>query len=426
MRSPEEAVARAVVALARGLRAAGVPAGIDEELTLCRALAEVDVRRREDVYWAGRASLLRRIDDLATFEAVFERWWGGQRLEAVGAPIAEQSESDPRMPGPQHGGESLPQFRHEGRSGHILDGKAMPALRPLELPSSADEQPGEEERRGVLAAYSPNEVLTEREPLGLGADEAATVRRLAEALKMAAPQRASRRLRPAGSVGRLDVRRTVRGSLATDGEAIRIARSSRTLRPRRLLFICDVSGSMERHSRVLLASLQGVVGADIKAETFVFATRLTRLTTTLGSADVAGALDRARSAVEDWSGGTRIGEVLAGFNAEWGRRGLARGAIAIVVSDGWDRGDPELLSRELERLQRQSRRLVWLNPRPADLGGQPLAVGMRAALPYIDDYIAGHDPHAVGQLVRLVHGLGAGRAVRRQRPSSTTSSQQRR
>ena len=130
-------------------------------------------------------------------------------------------------------------------------------------------------------------------------------------------------------------------------------------------------------------------------------------------------LEQARAAVGDWSGGTRIGAALAEFNRTWGRRGVARGAIAIVFSDGWDRGDPELLARETRRLQLQSRRLIWVNPRPADLAMQPLAVGMRAAIPHVDDFIPGHDPRAIAGLAALIRGLGAGRPARRQRPVSS-------
>ena len=211
------------------------------------------------------------------------------------------------------------------------------------------------------------------------------------------------------------MRATVRASLATDGEPLRLAWTGPSRAPRRLLLICDVSGSMERYSRALLGALQAAVGSGVRAETFVFATRLTRLTRDLSCRDAGRALEQARAAVTDWSGGTRIGRNLADFNADWGRRGLARGAVVIVVSDGWDRGDPELLARELDRLRLQARRLVWLNPRPAEVDGQPLAVGMRAALPYVDDFVAGHDPRAIERLGRLIGGLGSGRPARKQR-----------
>ena len=415
-KAPEHVVSDAVVALGRGLRDVGLSTSVDSELVLCRALAELDLRRRAHVYWAARGSLVRHPDDVAAFDAVFERFWAG-RPPVVGEVMAEHAESDPRMPGPQHGGDSLPQYRNEGRSSQLVDGE--PSKASHEIPTAGSDEADkhdEREARGVLAAYSPAEVLGGHEPLRYAEQELRAVRRLAEELRRSMPARRSRRQRPATRAGRLDVRATVRGSLRTDGEPLRPAYSDHSQRPRRLLVLCDVSGSMERYSRALLGALEAVVGSGLKAETFVFATRLTRLTGPLTGHDAARALAEARAAVPDWSGGTRIGPALEQFNAVYARRGCARGAIAIVVSDGWDRGDPRLLARELALLQRRCRRLIWINPRPTELAGQPLAVGMRAALPFVDDYLTGVDPRTMVQLGRVIAGLGAGRPARRQRP----------
>jgi len=412
---PEHAVVGAAVALGRALREVGLPTSVDGELTLCRALGELDLRERDDVYWAARCTLVHDHDSVPRFNRVFQRFWDGQPLE-LGATIAEHSESDPRMPGPQHGGESAPQYRSDGRSSQLLDGSPNRATQ--EIPSAASEDSehgGRREARGVLAAYSPTDVPGSEEPLRYAEQELLAVRRLAEELRDAVPQRSSRRRRPAPRRGRIDLRATTRSALRTDGEPLRPAFSDRSLRPRRLLVLCDVSGSMERYTRALLGTLEAVVGSGLKSETFVFATRLTRLTRPLSSHDTARALAAARAAIPDWSGGTRIGPALAEFNAAYGRRGIARGAIAIVVSDGWDRGDPELLARELQRLRLQCRRLIWINPRPTELAGQPLAVGMRAALPYVDDYGAGVDPRAMAQLGSVIAGLDSGRPARRQR-----------
>jgi uncharacterized protein with von Willebrand factor type A (vWA) domain len=414
-------LADAVVALGRALRAEGLATTVDQELALQRALAAVDIREREQVRWAARACFLRGPHEGAAFERVFDRFWNGRKLTGPQGPIAEHGETDPRMPGPQHGGESLPQFRLEGRSGHLLDGGASRAAR--EIPTAGAQEPGQGRRRGVLAAYSPEEIRTEVRELSYERDELEAVRVLGDALRRAHPERISRRVRSSRQRGRLDLRRTVRGALRTDGEAIRPAWCSASVRPRRLVLLCDVSGSMERFSRVLLASLRAAVAAGIEAEAFVFATGLTRLTTTLHDRDVGRALEQARAAVGDWSGGTRIGAAMAEFNRTWGRRGLARGAIVIVFSDGWDRGDPELLAREARRLQLQARRLIWVNPRPADIDMQPLAVGMRAVLPYVDDFVPSHDPRAMLGLAGLIRGLGGARPVRRQRPLSSVTGQ---
>ena len=413
MSRPERAVLEAVVALGRALRAGGMAVSVDHELTLCRALAEVDVRRREQVYWAARASFVRAPAEVELFDAAFARFWAG--MDPAGPPRgAEHGESDPRMPGPQHGGESLPQFRQEQRAGHLLGGQPTRASR--EVPTAPGAQTGTGNQRGVLAAYSPVEALSERESLGYAPDELAAVRQMAHELRAVAPERRSRRMRASRHGGRLDVRRSLRRSLRTEGEVVEPAWVEPSRRPRRLLLLCDVSGSMERYSRVLLASLQAAVVAGVRAEAFVFATRLTRLTGALRGRDLALALEDARGSVADWSGGTRIGAALAHFNREYARLGLARGAVAVVVSDGWDRGDPDLLARELERLRLQCRRLVWLNPRPGALDGQPHAVGLRAAIPYVDELVAGDDPRARAGLSSLVAGLGRGRPSRPQRP----------
>jgi uncharacterized protein with von Willebrand factor type A (vWA) domain len=411
MPPPEQAALRAAVALGRALREAGVPASVDRELLFCRTLAEIDPCSREQVRWAARCSLVTGPEQVPTFERLFARFWEGETL-TLEEVRAEHGESDPRMPGPQHGGESLPQLRMELRSGHLLGGESSRASR--EIPSAPSGEQGGGSRRGVLAAYSPEERVHRPEPLDFRPDELVAVRRLAEALRAVAPKRRSRRLRP-GAAGRLDVRRTLRRSLATDGEPFHPAFTAPSRRPRRVLFICDVSGSMNRYSRALLGSLQAAVGAGIKAEAFVFATRLTRVTGALAGHDVARALERAREVVPDWSGGTRIGGALREFNDRYAGLGLARGAVVIVVSDGWDRGDPDVLVRELERLRLQCRRLAWLNPRPATADDQPLAVGMRAALPHVDDFVPGHDPRAAADVAALIAGLGSGRPARRQR-----------
>ena len=416
-REVSTALMDAVVALGRALRSEGIATTVDQELALAKGLAAIDLREREQVRWAARACFLRGPDEEPAFERVFDRFWKGQSLSGPRGPIAEHGETDPRMPGPQHGGESLPQFRLEGRSGHLLDGGISRAGQ--EIPTAGAQEPGQGRRRGVLAAYRPEEIRTDLRSLEYERDELEAVRILGEQLRRAHPERVSRRTRPSRRRGRLDLRRTMRRALRTEGDAFRPAWTSVSQRPRRIVLLCDVSGSMERFSRVLLASLRAAVAAGIDAEAFAFATGLTRLTGALSDRDVTRALERARASVEDWSGGTRIGETLDEFNRTWGRRGVARGAVVIVFSDGWDRGDPELLARETRRLQLQARRLIWVNPRPADIDMQPLAIGMRAALPYVDDFVPGHDPRAIAGLGALIRGLDRARPGRRQRPVSS-------
>jgi len=409
-RPPDQAILAAAVAFARALRDLGLSVSVDSELVFFSALAELDVREQSNVYWAAHATFVHTPGERAHFDTIFDRFWAGDPL-TIAKRGAEHGESDPRMGGAQHGGEALPQFRHEGKAAAVdSSGDNQRATR--DIPSAEGDQGASNQQRGVLAAWSERESTGDKQRLHYNPDEIAALRRLAEDIKRAAPERRSRRCRPARGGHRLDVRRTVRDSMTTDGEAFRLAYKAQTPRPRRLLFLCDVSGSMERYSRVLLASLKAAVGGARRAEAFVFATRLTRVTRSLDGRDLERALDQARATVPDWSGGTRIGGALADFNRSYGRRGFARGAIVLVVSDGWDRGDPEVLAGEVRRLQLQARRLVWLNPRPMGLDQQPLAIGMRAALPFVDDFIPGHDPRAVAGLARLIGDLGGQRPQR--------------
>jgi len=408
-RTPDQAILAASVAFARALRELGMSVSVDSELVFFSALAELNVRNQSDVYWAAHATFVHAPGERVLFDSIFERFWAGYPM-TLPQRGAEHGESDPRMSGPQHGGEALPQFRHEGKAAAPVDGEKQRGTR--DIPTAEGDQGGSDQRRGVLAAWSARETMGDRQRLAYDHDELAALRQLAEDIKRAAPKRRSRRCRPARGGHRLDMRKTLRDSMATDGEAFRLAYTAQTPRPRRLLFLCDVSGSMERYSRVLLASLKAAVGAARRAEAFVFATRLTRVTRSLDGRDLERALEQARATVPDWSGGTRIGQALADFNHSFGRRGFARGAIVLVVSDGWDRGDPELLAGEVRRLQLQARRLVWINPRPMGLDMQPLAIGMRAAMPYVDDFIPGHDPRAVAGLARLIGDLGGQRPQR--------------
>jgi uncharacterized protein with von Willebrand factor type A (vWA) domain len=413
----DQATVHAAVSFARALRTCGLTASVDSELVFYRALAEIDVRNRDQVYWAGMATFLHHPEERPVFDAMFERFWAGQAL-IVEPPIAEHGESDPRGGGARQGGEVLPQFRQGGKSSAPVDGNKNRASR--DIPSAEGNDAASHQNKGILAAYSPAESTIDRTPLEFKQDELVALRRLADSIKRNAPERRSRRLRACRHGYRFDVRQTVRKSLATDGEAIQLGYCGHTMRPRRLLFMCDVSGSMERYSRALLGSLKAALGATDRAEAFVFATRLTRLTRSLRGHDFEQALERARESVTDWSGGTRIGSAFTDFNNTYGRRGFARGSIVIIVSDGWDRGDPDILRRQVERLQLQSRRLVWINPRPMMIEDQPLAIGMLAAMPHVDDFVPGHDPRAIAGLGAILADVGGGRPQRR-RPHRTNN-----
>ena len=407
----------AAVQFGRALRVGGLCTSVDSENVFLRALAEIDVRDAAAVYWAGHAAFVKSPDQIETYKILFERFWEGRPL-IPDARGSEHGESDARMGGSHHGGEALPQFGGKGTEKIALDGERTRAH--ADLPSADGEDAMSNQQVGILVAWSATEELTEQDPMRYQQDELAALRQLAEEIKRAAPERRSRRQRASPCGNRFDVRSTIRQSMATDGEAFRLAYTAARPVPRRLLFLCDVSGSMERYSRVLLASLKVAVGASRKAEAFVFATRLTRLTKSLDGRDFDRALEQARLAIPDWSGGTRIGGALSEFNRTYARRGFARGAIVLVVSDGWDRGDPAILAAEVRRLQLQSRRLIWINPRPMEVDRQPLAIGMRAAMPFIDEFVPGTDPRAIAGMAKLIAGLNTAKPRRRSNPSAAS------
>ncbi|MFQ5558329.1 MAG: VWA domain-containing protein, partial [Acidimicrobiales bacterium] len=226
---------------------------------------------------------------------------------------------------------------------------------------------------------------------------------LMDRLRLQGPARPRRRPRPTRAArGRPDVRRTFQAALRSGGEPIRMHRRTRGERPRRLVLLLDVSGSMESYARALLRFVHAAVAGRTRVEAFALGTRLTRLTRELSSRDPDRALRAASTAVRDWSGGTRLGEGLERFNDEWGCRGMARGAVVVVLSDGWDRGEPELMAEQMQRLHRVAHRVIWVNPLKASSGYEPLARGMAAALPHVDAFIEGHSLDALETLAEIV------------------------
>jgi uncharacterized protein with von Willebrand factor type A (vWA) domain len=248
---------------------------------------------------------------------------------------------------------------------------------------------------------STDERLARKDFAELEPDELRVLRRLMSELHVATPLRRTRRARRARRGEHLDVRATLRASHRTGGDPVRRLRRRRVLRHRPLVVLCDVSGSMEPYSRAFLMFLHSAVGGA-NAEAFVFATRLTRLTRALRGHQPDLAIARAAAAAPDWSGGTRIGAALQRFNDDYGRRGMARGAVVVIVSDGWEVGDPERVGREMARLRRLAHRIVWVNPRLAAPGFAPSAGGMAAALPYCDALVGGHNLLALGDAIAAI------------------------
>jgi uncharacterized protein len=353
-----------VGAFARRLYDAGLPMTPVRSADLARALALVNPVSRRRLYWTARAIVVTDPTQVKAFDAVFAAVFGG-------APRRDDHRAAPA------GHEGLRPGEREGE--RVLDV-------PLPLPSEA-------------------EVLAEKRFDALEPHELAQLYRLMSRLRLETPQRLSRRYEH-GRGHRIDMRRTLRRSLRTAAEPMRLARRRRRVQRRRLVLLCDISGSMEPYARAYLQFLTSAAGSDNRAETFVFATRLTRLTRALASRNPERAIQRAAETAPDWSSGTRIGDALKTFNDRHGRRGLARGAVVVIISDGWERGDPALVGREMERLARLAHRIVWVNPRVSARGFSVQAGGMVAALPHCDALVSGHNFKALGEVVAAIGGAG--------------------
>ncbi len=360
-----------LVAFGHRLRAAGVPASPDRIQAFAAAVAALDPLVREDVYWAGRLTLCGDPDDIARFEQVFRLW--------VYGPDA----------GYRFSGEVTGLHR---RDRSVTDVAADAGGR-------GDEDGGGDRPIGLAA--TDVEVLRHRDYPQLSTAERAEVRRLIALLDPVGPPRRSRRYRPARR-GPLDAHRTVRAMLARGGEPARLRRRHHGIKPRRLVFLVDVSGSMAAYSDALLRVAHAAVRRRFGTEVFTMGTRLTRVTRELRHRDPDRALAAAGRAVPDWSGGTRLGEQLKAFCDRWGQRGTARGALLVVASDGWERGEARLLGEQMARLRRLAHRVVWVNPHVAKPGFAPSTAGLLAALPHVDDILAGHDLAAYEELARVL------------------------
>jgi uncharacterized protein len=370
-----------LVLLAASMRAAGARVGIDELLGAHRALAAVDPADRSAAYFALRATLCSRHDDFVAFDAAFAE------LFAAPAHVPEELVEPPEL----------------------LDSVASLVLPRVAVPGDDLRVPVDAEVEVLPAAWSEAELLRDKDFADYTDAERRVARRLIRRIAGVGSSRPSRRTRPARRRGapphaaRPDLRRTIRSSLRTGGDPFERHWREPAERPRPLVLVCDVSGSMEPYARMLLQYMQACVAARRRVEGFVFGTRLTRVTAELAGRDPDRALDRAAGAADDWSGGTRIGEALATLNREHGRR-LGRGAIVVLLSDGWDRGDPEQLAAEMARLQRCAHKLVWLNPLKAHPDYEPLTLGMQAALPHVDHFLAGNSLASLAELAELMEG----------------------
>ncbi|TEX46247.1 MAG: hypothetical protein B7C55_14340 [Actinomycetales bacterium mxb001] len=393
---PESALGQAdlaAVASAFGhqLHAAGVPVTPERSARFAETVLLARPVTIDDVYWLGRVSLLSGQAQIPVYNAIFDRTFRGvvdfsEGLaidpDAPPAPPAAHSERPPR----------------EGEPGRESDGVAPVTSA---TPGSDARADADLEDRSVLAAASPEERLGHRDFSECSPDELTLLRQLVEQLPLIPPMRRGRRTRRHPSGARLDVRATLRRAHRSGGDPVRRIRRRHVQRPRRVVLIADVSGSMEPYARVYLHLMRGAVRA-LGAESFVFATRLTRLTRHLATGGPDYAYAKVSEATPDWSGGTRIGEALNRFLDEHGRRGIARGAVVVIVSDGWEIGDPADVGRAMERLRRLAYSVIWVNPRSAAAQYEPLAGGMAAALPHVDTFLSGHSVRALGDVMTAI------------------------
>lgn len=354
----------AMVGFASALRHAGLAVTADRVQLFLRAVAVLDAAVAADVYWAGRAALCSGPDDTARYDEVFAAWFSGERV---------------------------------GRASRRTTSTAMQAA--LDVDESAE---GEDSDRSLNVSASTTEVLRHRDVAELSASDRAELTRLFGTLRPRVPVRRAARRRPSHR-GEIDPRRTMRAQLRQVGEPARVMYRRRGTRPRRVVLLVDVSGSMRPYADSLLRLAHTLVRvAPRSVEVFTIGTRLTRVTPALRHRDPEFALRLAGDVVPDWSGGTRLGEVLKVFLDRWGQRGTARRAVVVVCSDGWERGDASLLGEQLERLAGLAHRVVWLNPHRGKPGYLPVQAGIVAVLPHLDDLVAGHSLASFADLLEVV------------------------
>jgi uncharacterized protein with von Willebrand factor type A (vWA) domain len=372
-------------AFSRRLHDAGVPVTAERAAWFAQALAAVEPISRRRLYWTARGVFVTENAQVRAFDAVFASVFDA-------APAPEDQAATENAPA-----DSAP--ADEPRR------TAKGAPRSGATPSdSADARSTESttEEIPVPVLASDEEVLRTKRFDALSPEELARLYGLMTHIRLATPARRTRRAERDRHGERIDMRRTLRGSLRTAGDPIRLARRRRRIVPRRLVMLCDISGSMEPYARAYLQFLTCAAGAGPNAEAFVFATRLTRLTRALASRNPERAIQRAATAAPDWSSGTRIGDALKTFNDRHGRRGMARGAVIVILSDGWERGDPALVAREMQRLRRVAHRIVWVNPRVSAKGFEARAAGLVAALPHCDALVSGHTLRALDEVVDAI------------------------
>ncbi|MEO8286641.1 MAG: VWA domain-containing protein [Chloroflexota bacterium] len=397
-----ERLTRRWIDFGRLLRRNGVAVTAGQVRDLLRTMPLLDLHDRDAVYHASRALLCSRKEDLPRFDLAFRQFWGRTRQIIIPSDTGSLTEQ-----------QSAPKVRQSKLEQRNQDNPAAPPIVPLIERTSLSEAENEQEQSGgsndeqVTQAllYSAQERLNSLDFARFTDEEIAAAKALLATWKWEPGMRRTRRLAPLKRGRRLDAARTMRRAMRTEGIPYTLSMRGPRTKPRPLVLLCDISGSMAPYTRMMLHFLHTLRREVGHAEVFVFGTRLTRITRQLRVRDIDSALADVTKQVSDWSGGTRTGEALRTFNTQWARRVLGQGAVVCIISDGWDRGDPALLVNELAHLQRTAFRLVWLNPLLGIAGYRPLTRGMAAALPYIDDFLPANNLNSLHELADLLTSL---------------------
>lgn len=383
-------LARIAAAFGDRLHRAGLPVTPERSLRFASAVALAEPAELPHLYWLGRVTLLSDHGQVETFDRVFKEAFRG--VVDVG-DLSGSMQQEPGVPGTSSGD----QAPGSGPENESVQGSPQGTTA---TPGGVDGD-DDVDQPSLLAAVSQVERLNEREFSTLTEAELAIIRRLIERLAVVPPRRLARRTHRDRAGSRLDMRATLRRSYRTAGDPVVLVQRTRSTKPRRVVLLADVSGSMEPYARVYLHLMRGAVMA-LRAEAFTFATRLTHLSRALRIADTDDAYRTVADEARDWSGGTRIGQSLKDFIDSFGRRGMARGAVVVIVSDGWEIGEVDTLGESMARLSRLAHHVIWVNPRKAAQSYQPLVGGMAAALPYVDTFLSGHSVQAVERVLQAI------------------------
>jgi len=384
----------------RHLMNSGVQVGLSQVVDFVRGVALTSLQE-EDIRTVGLSTLINRKEDIDKFNAAWENYWRGEKIDQAGSSLPSQSHKSDGL---------LPRINNESTAM-----RNNLSVQPQTIDISHDTDNNNETPNNLATLYSPDEILRHKDFSKLSPDELLRARKLIQQMRLQMPLRRSRRLVLSIKGRKLDIRKSLRNQIKYR-ELISTSWKDRKFKPRKIVLLCDISGSMAPYASMLIHFMYTLRQDNTAIETFVFGTKLTRITKLMQSKDIDRVLKRVSEEVQDWAGGTRIGESLHAFNTRWSRRMLQQGAIVIIISDGWDCGDVDLLSREMARLQRSSYRLIWLNPLLGTPGYEPLTRGIRAAMPFIDDFISAHSLASLEHLVRLLGEIPSVRSQRKQVP----------